>query len=136
MTIADEPVSIVNEIASALSPSFTYEVITRGESCCEICLEKCIIRIGFERYEPEIASVIFVDPTQRNAVPELHLWIVTKLPGISWHLEPGSRPYFSYGKAILKHFASVLNGDFTVRETYKLMKNTILDEQNKKMSNP
>jgi len=129
MINSEKTCSIVNEIASALTQAFTTRVQTRGEGCFEICLDKCILRVTFERYEPEISSVVFVDPFHPTAEPELHLWIMTRLPGVAWRLVPGDHPYFSYGQAILEHFPNILEGDFSVRETYKHMKNKILDEQ-------
>jgi len=51
MPNSDKTYLIVYEIAPPHTEAFTTRVQTRGERCFEICFDKCILQVTFERYD-------------------------------------------------------------------------------------
>lgn len=123
-TVEEQREQNVKDFLSSIPASLGFQARQMSPGEYELYSDKCVVHLICERYEESISQVEFRSPNQDN--DGMSCWILCLIRSVPI-TDDEKNSIAAYSRMLVKHFADVLSGDFSVQSEYEELEGRILD---------
>ncbi len=123
-TTSDKCYLNAKELLAALPEDLGFQLHCVHSHLYELHSAKCIVRLGFDQFEPRVCSTEFVNPI--DPTRSMAYWVLRHIRGVPV-TEDETSSRVAFGRKLALKFGDILAGDFGVQKEYEHLHDRILD---------
>ncbi len=125
MNDSNEHIRNVADFLEGLSSEHEFQ-ITGSYGKFDLVSSKCTIRMTFDRYESDVATIEFINPNR--PANGMALWMLCQIRSVKNAITDADRPFYGISRTISANFSDLLCGDFSIQGQYEQLRATIFDK--------